>query len=966
MSRFLAPVLASFLALAAALPVAAGIDLDAIPPMDSEVLHGVLPNGLSYYIRANEKPENRVELRLALRVGSVQETDEEQGLAHFIEHMNFNGTEHFGPGELVKYLESIGARFGADSNAYTSFDETVYFLQVPTDKEGTLDQGLLILSDWAGRATLLGEEIDKERGVVADELRGSKGAGKRLRDKQLPIIWKGSQYAKRLPIGKEEVIMKASHDTVRGFYGKWYRPENIAVVIVGTIDPKQMEAKVKELFGSLPTTPEAGRIPVASFSVPPHDETLYTIESDSELRSSSVSISYKHPDGPARTGRESREQLVDSLAGYLLTLRLSERSQSADPPFLSAGAGMGGGFKTSKSFGLNARARDGEIPRATAALMEELERARAHGFVGAELDRVKALVLNSSESAFKESDQRRSRQHAGAMVRSFLSTEPLTSAEYDFEYAKAVVPGIGIDEVNASLLRYTRPTSRVVAVRAPEKEGAVPSLAAMETAIDSAVGKSVEAYVDTMAGKQLMEKAPAPGRILSKHRIPELGVTEIVLSNDITVIVKPTDFRNDQILMRGFKHDGVAWLSSADEENGWRADTVAAESGLAEFKAPELRKLMTEKLASAGVGIGRFLLSASGSSTPEDIETMFQLLHLRFTQPAFHQDAFDRVVDRETESLRNTLNSPNGVYGREWSKVAYDGHEMYAPTTMADLEGLDLETMKRLYGRFFDDASGWTFVIVGNFDMEQHLPLLETYVASLPSERKGQRRKLASRNRPDYGDLAVQMPMGQTTKMVAKGIEDQARTSYMVWTPYGLDPDERAKLGYVTDLLQIRLRERLREERGDTYGVGVGISSLAPFPGYGRMTVSWGSSPAARTSMVSDVIDEIKKLKKKGPTGEELHTLKEMRFSSLEERRQEHGFWLGSLGSSYRYARDPRRVLDAEMRIHGMSSKDIRDTARKYLDLGRTAEVFLVPEDWASDAWMADASQKDAAGAMGQ
>jgi zinc protease len=964
MSRSFARLLASLLAFTIALPALAATDFEGTPPMDPAVVHGVLPNGLTYYIRANEKPEDRVELRLVVRTGSVQETDEEQGLAHFIEHMNFNGSENFGPGELVEYLESIGARFGADSNAYTSFDETVYFLQVPTDKKDTLDKGMLILSDWAGRATLLGEEIDKERGVVADELRGSKGAGKRLRDKQLPIIWKGSRYAERLPIGKEDIIMNASHETVRGYYEKWYRPENIAVVVVGTIDPEAMEAMVKELFGSLPTTPADERIEVPTFPVPPHDATLYTIESDAELSSSSVSVTHKHPDGPARTGLEAREELVDALAGFLLTLRLQERSQSADPPFLAARAGMGGGFKTAKTFSLNARARDGEVPKATAALMEELERARAHGFVGAELDRVKALVLNSAESRYKERDQARSRSHAQAAVRSFLDQEPLTSAEYDYQYAKAVVPGIGIEEVNASLLRHTRPSSRVVAVQAPAKDGAVPSQAEMEAAMASAGGKKIAAYVDEMAGKELMSSKPAPGRILSKHRIPEVGVTEIVLSNDVTVIVKPTDFRNDQILMRGFKHDGVAWLSEAEKDNGWRADSVAGESGLAGFKAPELRKLLTEKLASAGVGIGNFMLSASGNATPEDIETMFQLLHLRFTQPAFREDAFDRVVDRERESLRNQLNSPNGVYGRQWTKVAYDGHAMFEPTTMADLDGLDLEEMERLYGRFFDDASGWTFVIVGNFDLEKHLPHLETYVASLPSSRKGVRRQLASRHRPDYGDLRIQMPLGKTTRAVAKGIEDQARTSFMIWAPTELDPEERRKLGYVTDLLQIRLRERLREERGDTYGVGVGQSTLAPYPGYGRVTVSWGSSPAARTSMVNDVIEEIQSLKKRGPDADELHALKEMRLSSLEEGRMENGWWLGNLGSSYRYARDPRRILDAEMRIHGTTSKDVRSAARKHLDLGRTAEVYLVPAGWAADAWAPD--QRQRAAEMGQ
>ena len=960
MSRIFAPALGLLLFVLAAAPAAAEIDLDAIPPMDPAVVHGVLPNGLTYYIRSNEKPEERIEMRLAVKVGSVQETEEERGLAHFNEHMNFNGTANFGPGELIEYLEQIGARFGADSNAYTSFDETVYFLQVPTDKEGAVEKGLTILADWAGRATLLDEEIDKERGVVADELRGSKGAGMRIRDKQLPILWKGSKYAERLPIGLEDVILNASHDTVRGFYHRWYRPENIALVLVGDLDPKAMEKRVKEVFGALPATPEADRVPVPTFPVPPHDETLYTIESDPELTSSSVSVTYKHPDAPSRTGRENREDLVDALAGYLLTLRLSERAQSADPPFLRAGAGMGGGFKTAKMFTLNARAKDGELPKAAEALMEELERARAHGFVQAELDRVKELVLVSSESQYREADQRRSNQLASQLVYSFLGEEPATSAEYDHEFAKAVVPTITLDEVNDSILRHTRPTSRVVSVSAPAKEGAVPSLEQMQAAIEAAAGRKVEAYVDEMAGQELMEKAPAPGRILSKHSIPELGVTEIVLSNDVTVVVKPTDFRNDQIMLRGFKHDGTAWLPSDQRDAGWRADTVANESGLAGFDAVALRKLLTGKLAGAGVGIGTFTLSANGNATPEDAETMFQLLHLRFTQPRFDQDAMNRVLEREAESLRNQLNSPQGVYGRAWSEVAYDGHDLYRPTTMEDLDGLELAELERLYRQFFADASGWTFVLVGNFDMDEHLPLLETYLASLPSSRKGKSRMLASRHRPDYGDLSIHMPLGKTTRMIAKGVEDQARTSFMMWAPYGLDPDVSNVLGFATDLLQIRLRERLREERGDTYGVGVGRSNLAPYPDYGRVTVSWGSSPSSRTSMVEDVKAEIRKLQKDGPSESDMHKLREMRYNSIEEGEQENGWWLSNLSYYYTYDADPLRILGARDRVMNTTAKQVRNSARKWFNLDRTAEVYLVPEGWASDAWTARR------GAMGQ
>jgi zinc protease len=535
---------------------AADFDLAARPPQDAAVLTGTLPNGMHYYVRQNAKPEKHVELRLAVKVGAIQETEAERGLAHFNEHMNFNGSKNFPPGEVVSYLESIGARFGADSNAYTSFDETVYMLTVPTEKEGALEKALLIMQDWAGAATLSPVEIDKERGVVNDELRGSKGARKRIRDKQNQLVFHGSRYADRMPIGLESVITGATHETVQGFYRKWYKPELMAIVAVGDFDAPKMEGRLKEVFGAIAASATPAIIP--EWPVPPHDSTLYSVESDKELTSSGVQLYFKHEASPTLTNGDARRDAVQQLATGLLSMRLAERAQKPDPPYLGAGAGAFDYVLPLEVFSVSAGTKDGDIPKATAALMEELDRATQHGFLQEELDRVKTLTLTFAETRLKESAERRSGERVNEIVQSFLENLPLTSDQHDHDLAVALVPGISLDEVNAALRKLASTKSRVVLAQVPEKAGVpVPTADELKAIIEPAEARKVEAYVDDLAGKTLIPEAPESGKVVSRASIPEIGFEDITLSNGVRVLWKTTDFRADQILFSGFAAGGA-------------------------------------------------------------------------------------------------------------------------------------------------------------------------------------------------------------------------------------------------------------------------------------------------------------------------------------------------------------------------------------------------------------------------
>jgi zinc protease len=934
--------------LAAATSVRAERDPSEVPPTDPSYRVGTLDNGMRYFIRANPKPENRVELRLAVDVGSVQETEAERGIAHFAEHMSFNGTAHFPPGEIVSYLESIGARFAADTNASTSHDETVYRLQVPTDKPGALDKGLAILADWAGQATFAPAEVEKERGVVADELRGRKGAAKRIKDKQDQVLFKGSRYAERSPIGLESVIMGASPELMRAFYQRWYRPEIMAVVAVGTIDVDATERKVRELFGVLPKSPSPLVVP--EHPVPAHEQTLYSVDADKEFTASVAQLVYKHPARPEAKVGDIRRGMVEGLAGSLLSRRLAERAEEKNPPFIWAGGGVGRALRTLEVFNLGATAKDGHVPRALAALVDEIERARRFGFLPAELERAKASWMTSAENVYAERDQQRSATRAAQAVSAFLNELPLTSDEYDFELTKELVPGITLDEVNDAFRRLTDTSTRVVLVRTPAGEGVVPSEEEVRRAVEPEVAREVAAYTEDLEGKSLMEGRPEPGRIVSRHAVPEVGVEELQLGNGLRLVVKTTDFKNDEIRLQGFARGGAASVPLPRLEAAIRVDALAAESGLGDLTAAQLRKLLEGKAAAAAPGVSLFTRSFSGWSTPKDFETMLQLVHLAFTRPAFRPDALRRLVDSEVEALRNQLNSPQGVYGIAVTDVAYDGNPIFRTPTVADIEALRLDEMERIYRYFFDDASEWTFFLVGNVDLGKHGPLIEAYLGSLPTAKDWKRR---DEGEAPWAGLDIHFPAGRSTRMVGKGVEDQARTILMFDTPYALDVEEGFRLGAVADLLDIRLRELLREQRGKTYGVGAGVSNLAPYPHYGRFQVTFGCSPDARGGLVADTFTELRRLKTELPSEAEVNKVRLMRTNALDEGLRENGFWMSRLWTAYLLRRDPRTILEERARIERLDAKALRDTARRWIDFDRSAEVYLVPESWGPAKWLA-------------
>jgi len=907
--------------------------------LDARVRAGELPNGLRYFIRANHKPEARVALRLAVNVGSTAEVDDQRGLAHFNEHMNFNGSTHFKPDELVSYLQSIGLRFGADANAYTSFDETVYSLDVPTDRDTLLDRGVTALSDFAGRATLTDKEIDKERGVVLEEWRLGLGAGERIRRKQLPVVFHDSRYADRLPIGLPEVIEKAPHDRLRAFYHDWYTPDHMAVVAVGDIDPVKMEALIREHFGDL-KRPEHPR-PAPVFDIPRHDETLVAIATDPEATGSSVTLGFKSPHAVTATVGDYRRDLVRNLYFEMLNERFDEIAHRAAPPFLDAGAGGGMLGRTDDMWELEAAVKDGGIENGLAALLEETARVRAHGFLPSELERAKERTRASWERIYAERDKSESEGFAREYVDYFLKAEPAPGIEAEYAVVKSVLDGISLAEINAVPAQLMGPANRVVLVTAPSKSS-VPDEAALRAVIDREAAASPSAWVDSNAGKKLMAKLPAPGSVKSRRTVPEIGATVVTLSNGVQVWLKPTTFKADEIVFAATSLGGESLADSADYAVAALAGPVIGDAGVGGFTSTELDKVLAGRIAHVGASYGDYTQGISGSTRPQDLETALQLTYLTFTKPTRDPDGFAALQKRMVEFLRDRANSPQAAFSDTVEAVNEGGLYLDRVPTVAQVEAVTLDQVLAFHKQRFGNAADFTFAFAGNFQVDAVLPLLARYLGSLPS-----RGKPTSRFAPKF----PRYPAGNVSVQVHKGLEPKSSTR-ITWFTTGAPIDEldmhRARA--CASILADHLRQTLRELMGGTYSPNAAYSNLAPVPGYATMSVAFGSDPARVDTLVQATMSEIQKLRDEGPSAADLQKDQEIERRELDVALQQNGTWTGSILTALQFGIDPRRIAHRRERIDLLTTENLRDTFRKYFPADRRTVISLLPETAASPA----------------
>jgi zinc protease len=905
----------------------------ALLPLDPAIHKGTLPNGLTYLIRDNPRPANRAMLRMVVKAGSVDEAEDQRGLAHVLEHMAFNGTTRFEPGELVRYLESIGARFGPHVNASTSFDETIYMLDVPTDRDGALRRGFEALSDFAGGITLDPAEIDRERGVVLEEWRGRLGASTRMQEPQIAALFGESRYASRLPIGTPESLKTFSHDRLRDFYRDHYRPERMAVIVVGDVRVPEAEALVRELFSGLQPAPDRSR---EAFGVPAHEETRFVSVSDPEQTASSVSIYIKRPFEQLETVESYRRSLTRSLAIQMLNARFGEIAREADAPFLAASAGTTVLGRPVQAAALSARVPDGRITAGLTGLAEELARVRQHGFGEAELDRAKRAMLASFERSFNERNKVESPALAAELIRHVLQNEAAPGIEYELELVRKVLPAITAEQVADMARELFADDNRVVIATAPEKPGlAAVTADALRDGLRAGSAASVTAWDDEMAERELMPKLPAPGTVAARREIPEIGVTVLTLSNGVEVWLKPTDFRNDQIAFSAYAPGGVSLTPPADYHEASLATGLVGLAGVGGLTPVELGKLLAGKAASVGTSIGNYSQNVSGSAAPKDLETALQLLHLRFTQPNRDPAAFALMRRQLETALANQEQTPGFTYGERLGAINTNDHYTARRLRVEDLDRLDPETMMRIYQERFANAANFTFFFVGAFTVDQITPLLATYVASLPSTGKADAKR---------GAYRFAFPEKVVRETVQKGREPRSQTAITFFANTGLEELEDHRLNAATSVLEAKLRDILREELGGTYSVSVGYSNTAPEPGYGTVSVQFGSAPENVERLTKAVLTEIARLRTEGPTAADVNAVKEAEKNDLQTALRQNGYWLNSLQAMHVLGRDARKIPERIARADSLTPENVHAVFQKYFRDDRYTIVTLVPE----------------------
>lgn len=938
-SRFRAPRLILALPFAicffTTLSVQAQLPADSTIPVDSAVTIGQLDNGLTYYLHENHEPESRLELRLAVNAGSILEDEDQLGLAHFVEHMLFNGTRRFPKQTLLAFLQRIGMQIGPDINAYTSFDETVYQLQVPTDSLELVRKAFQVLEDWAAYATLSDEEIDNERGVVVEEWRVGRGASGRMLDETLPVILGESRYANRLPIGDTLVIKQSAYETVRRFYKTWYRPDLMAVAVVGALSVDTMKALVEEHFATIPAA--VNPVPRLTYDVPKMN-VRYKVARDPEYAFlPSLSVSYRQPVTDMKTISDYRQSLIGSMARGMLSRRFVEISQDgARAPFLFAGVGAGELVRGVPQLNLQSFANEDSLITALRTLVLEAERVKQHPFISSEFSRYKESFMRSREEAYNERENTPSAQLVSSYVSHYLEGSPIPGVVNEYTLAQQLVPTITLEEVSAYLPQALSSQDRVVTVNLPEK----PSLEWMNEEVlartfDQYNGIEVEPYEDVELDVPLFEEVLTPVDVVSERSISELGISEITLSNGIRVVMKPTDFRADEVLFTSFSEGGLSLYSDDEFQVASFAASMVSSSGVGAFDQASLRKKLSGKRASVSASINSSHEGFAGQASPEDLELLFQLIHLRATRARLDSSAFLNQINLNRTFLANRKNSPGAVSSDTLRVALYMNHPRYRLPTIEDLDALDMGRAFEIYQERFADMDDFVFIFVGAFEVDSLTALAQTYLGALPALDREE----------TWREIRVPTPEGTVIKTVYKGEEPQSQVNITFNGPFSDSRKARHHMGSLEMLLDILLFEELREERGGVYGAGVSaIPNRRPEERY-RFVINFSCDPERAEELTNAVFETIREIQQSGVSEDYVIRVQEQQRQARVIRLEENRFWVNALRSAYYSDRisEPLDILRYNELVDSLTAEDLQQAATNWLT-DRYVQVTLFPE----------------------
>lgn len=911
-------------------------DLKSALPNDPDVVTGKLDNGLTYYIRNNHKPEKKVELRLAVKAGSILENDNQQGLAHFMEHMNFNGTKNFQKNDLVSYLQSIGVQFGADLNAYTAFDQTVYILPIPTDKPENLEKGFQIIEDWAHNALLTDKDIDEERGVVLEESRLGKGAEDRMLKKYFPKLAEGSLYAQRLPIGKDDIIKNSTYDKVRTFYRDWYRPDLQAVVIVGDIDVATAKQMLTKHFAGL-KNPKNER-ERKYVDVTPRKAPDAMVVTDKEATNSLLILTFpyakKHDEV---TLGDYRNDLVKNLAQTMINRRLNDLVQSSNPPFPYAGVGLDGlihGYEAFQCYAL--LSKDG-AEKAINALTGELVKAKKFGFTESELELAKKEMMSNIEKSYNERTTTDSKQYIEEYIRAFLDKEPFPGIANEYNYYKTLMPAIKLEDVKRVVDEWMANQNTFTLITAPDNsELKLPSDKELLAMTDKGLHQEITKTEEKAVATTLMQTKPAPGKVVSQVKEDGLDATTYTLSNGVKVTIKPTTFKSDEILMNGIKKGGINNYTADDRSNVHFATDVVEAMGVGDFTPSDLEKVLAGKKISVNTDISEINDAIKASSTVKDFESMLQLINLYVTQPRKDEGLFKAYKEKQIAQLQFMMSSPRFAYIDTTIQVLYNNNPLrrMAIPKPADFDKINLDRALEIYKNEIGTADGYHFFIVGNIDPATAIPLLETYVGSLPVNNKP----------PAFKDNGVRPINGKHSLAVKKGKEKQSLILAIYSGEVRYSEDLALKAQALTEVLNIKVIEDLREKMGAIYGGGFnGSVAKDPYERY-SVQLQLPCGPENVDKLVAAANEEIKTIKEKGPEAKDVDKVKSQWHEKHATDLKENKFWSEQLQSVIFWGKDKDRVLNYEAYIQKLTPADIQATAKQLFDGKNEFVSILYPE----------------------
>lgn len=928
-----------FSSLAVVFLMSAGVSAQNIP-MDASVKTGTLPNGMKYYIKKNTLPEKKVDFRLAINAGSILEDENQRGLAHFMEHMNFNGTKNFPDNKLVDFLQSIGVKFGQHLNAYTSFDETVYMLPVPLDKPGNLDAGLKVMEDWAFNATLSDEQINKERGVVLEELRLGLGADKRMSDKYLPKLLYNSQYANRLPIGKKEVLENFSPDVIRQFHKDWYRPDLMAIVVVGDINVDEVEKKIKDNFGKYknPATPKERKV----FDLPNHKETLVAIETDPDATRSMVQFIMKDADAyqPDVTVEQYNQSLIEQITSTMLNNRLGELVNSNNPPFTYGSVYHGGTYARSKeAFQGFAMVKDGNQLSALKVLLEEVERAKRFGFTQTELDRAKAQVMSNIERTYNNRDKTESDELVDEYVRNFLEHEPMPGIAWEYEDTKKFLPSVTLAQTNEVIKKFVKDDSRVVVITGPKKDNVqMPTEAMVMNTFEAVKIADLKPYQEKATIKNLVKPFKSEGKIAKTETDAKLGTTTWTLSNGAKVTFKKTDFKDDEIVFSARSMGGSSLINDVDFNKTQFAFPALSEAGVNGFTKADLTNYLAGKQANVNAMIGPYYEGISGRTNQKDLGTAMELMYAYFTGLNYNQDAFNAYKTKQSAMLDNLLSNPQFYFSSEHAKFMNQKNPRFIGVIpmQKDWANTDYKKAYDIYKEKFANAGNFHFYFIGNIDEAKLKNEVLQYIASLPSTGKT----------TNFRDTGYRQMTGDYTKVYKKGKDPKSMVtiSYSGEAPY--NEKEALAMEALGEVATIKVIEKLREDESGIYGGGArGGMYKVPFGSY-NFSINFPCGPENVDKLTKSAIAELQKLIDKGPEQKDLDKYKEGEMNDYNTQIKDNMFWMSNLTKNQFDGTDKYEILNYQEKVKALTVKDLQDVAKKYLTKGRIVATLMPEDGW--------------------